>query len=140
MGQLFCRASKTFFFSLNTHTHFFKMGCCGAKQSEEGKSSFRGGVSAVLLGLSGSGKSTIRKQLQVCQNKTICYTKQDLVCFVMTDFSVRTFQKNRFLLLGRISFVFSNTISRKRRFFSLFSLIGLEGFSFETLTFYQRNF
>jgi ABC-type proline/glycine betaine transport system ATPase subunit len=41
------------------------MGCCATKQSEEGKSSFRGGVSAVLLGLSGSGKSTIMKQLQV---------------------------------------------------------------------------
>jgi ABC-type proline/glycine betaine transport system ATPase subunit len=42
------------------------MGCCAAKQGEENdKSSFRGGVSAVLLGLSGSGKSTIMKQLQV---------------------------------------------------------------------------
>jgi adenylylsulfate kinase-like enzyme len=41
------------------------MGCCGAKQSGEGGAATRGGFSAVLLGLSGSGKSTIRKQLQV---------------------------------------------------------------------------
>jgi adenylylsulfate kinase-like enzyme len=42
------------------------MGCCGAKQSSEGGgAATRGGFSAVLLGLLGSGKSTIRKQLQV---------------------------------------------------------------------------